>query len=176
MLKMKNIKKLLSFMLIIILFIFTFNISTSKSLNYGGVDPDLVCNGDLNWDDVPPGGTVEDTFQVLNLGEPGSLLDWEVVEWPKWGNWTFIPAKGNDLPSDTALTIVVIVVAPNDPCTTFNGEIIVENLENSDDFCIVDIVLTVEVDDNSLFYYLLENYPRIFPLFRQLLNMTYALF
>ena len=54
-----------------------------------GPEPDLDCNGSLSWTDVPPGSTVEGSFEVSNIGEDGSELDWEVIEWPDWGNWSF---------------------------------------------------------------------------------------
>ncbi|MFO7677165.1 MAG: hypothetical protein R6V50_02110, partial [Thermoplasmatota archaeon] len=40
--------------------------------------PDLDCAGSLNWADVEPGSTVNGTFTVSNVGDAGSLLDWEI--------------------------------------------------------------------------------------------------
>jgi len=33
-------------------------------------------------------------FYIKNIGAPNSNLDWELVEYPNWGEWTFNPIEG----------------------------------------------------------------------------------
>ena len=49
----------------------------------------LDYKGDLNWEKVKGGSTVEGSFTVKNIGEPLSCLDWEITEYPNWGSWDF---------------------------------------------------------------------------------------
>jgi len=124
-------------------------VSFSSVVGYSSVDknpvPDLDCDGDIYWDDVAPGATVENSFAVENAGDTGSLLDWEIDEYPDWGDWTFTPPSGNDLPNGNVLTVVVTIVAPENPETEFTGEVKIVNSEDSDDFCIIDICLVVKI-------------------------------
>ena len=57
--------------------------------------PDLDCTGDLSWTQCPPGSIQTGTLIIENIGEPESLLDWEVQSYPNWGDWEFTPASGN---------------------------------------------------------------------------------
>ncbi|EMR74933.1 hypothetical protein MBGDF03_01118 [Thermoplasmatales archaeon SCGC AB-540-F20] len=105
--------------------------------------PDLYTIGSLSWIDVKAGSTVTDDFRVKNVGDPGSMLDWEVTEWPDWGTWTFTPSSGEDLtPEDDYITVEVEVVAPDENEENFTGEVKVVNLEDPDDFEIIDVSLT----------------------------------
>jgi hypothetical protein len=52
--------------------------------------PDLDCTGSLSWTSVPAGSTVTGEFTVSNIGDSGSLLNWEVAEYPGWGTWSLI--------------------------------------------------------------------------------------
>ena len=104
--------------------------------------PDLDCDGGLSWLDVIPGTVVQQVFVVMNVGDPGSELDWEIVEWPDWGVWTITPLSGLDLtPEYGDLIINVEVIAPGDPLSEFDGEIKIVNIQNPDDFCIIESVL-----------------------------------
>ena len=137
--------------------------------------PDLDCDGDLTWSDVTPGDIVSDDFNVENIGEPGSLLDWEITEWPEWGNWTFTPPNGTDLtPEDGAFTVVVEVVAPDDPNEEFTGEIKLVNVMDSSDSCTIDVSLATPVSQfqstqqiPSFMQSIIERYPVL----RQLLGL-----
>ena len=53
--------------------------------------PDLDCEGELYFVDVEPGSTIFGIFSVENIGEPESLLDWEIESHPDWGTWTLNP-------------------------------------------------------------------------------------
>lgn len=111
--------------------------------------PDLDCEGDLAWGDVEPGETLTGSFEVFNEGDPGSLLDWEIESYPEWGTWTFMPSSGDDLkPEDGPLIVDVEVIAPDDPDIEFQGEVVVVNLEDPSDKCIVTISLDPFIDQH----------------------------
>ena len=42
--------------------------------------PDLDCEGSLDWIEVEPGDIVTGDFTVENIGEPDSLLNWEIEQ------------------------------------------------------------------------------------------------
>jgi len=109
--------------------------------------PDLDCYGDLLWVDVETGSTVSGSFNVENIGDATSMLDWEIESYPTdWGTWTFSDMSGTDLtPEDGPFEVVVDVVAPDDQETEFEGEIKIVNSEDSDDFCIIEVSLTTPV-------------------------------
>ncbi len=99
--------------------------------------PDLDCNGCLCWTEVEPGAIVTGSFTVENIGDPESLLDWEIESYPDWGTWTFDPDSGTGLkPEDGPVTIEVEVIWPEE---TNGGEIKIVNCENPDDFCTINI-------------------------------------
>ncbi|EMR74663.1 Peptidase C1A, papain C-terminal [Thermoplasmatales archaeon SCGC AB-540-F20] len=135
---------------------------------------DLNCDGSLSWIDIKPGDTVTDSFIVMNIGDPSSLLDWEITEWPDWGNWTFTPLNGNNLkPGDGAFTVNVEIVAPDEENENFSGVVKIVNKENSSDFCTIDVSLATPMNQQSnihpLLLRILERFPNIFPLLRHLL-------
>ena len=106
-------------------------------------EPDLYCEKKvLNWNDIDPGAEATDSFTVENKGDPNSLLDWEVKEWPEWGEWSFSPMNGYNLkPEDEAVTINVTVIAPPEKETEHTGEIKIVNKENSSDYEIISVTL-----------------------------------
>jgi len=109
-----------------------------------GSKPDLVCNGSLNWADVKPGSTCTGSFEVTNLGDLDSLLNWEIVEWPKWGsNWSFNPESWNDLQYGDFIEVDVEVVAPIEPNQYLVGSIKLINTENLSDYCSVEVIMIV---------------------------------
>jgi len=141
-------------------------------------EPDLDCDGTLSWTDVSPGSTVTGSFTVENIGEPTSLLDWEITEWPSWGNgssWAFTPLSGDDLtPEDGPVTVNVSVVAPDVKNSDFSGQVKIENKENSSDFCTIDVSLVTPVNQNTLYSQFLQFLQKIihrFPLLEQILSL-----
>jgi len=105
--------------------------------------PDLECVGSLRWSYVKPGSIVTSIIYVKNIGESSSELDWEVVEWPDWGMWTFTPSSGEDLkPGDGMKTVEVTVVAPEEEEQEFGGNVKIVNMQNSEDFCNLQVTLT----------------------------------
>ena len=118
--------------------------------------PDLDCSGDLDFGSVNTGEIVTGTIIVENIGEPGSMLDWEINEFPDWGTWTFNPNNGDNLkPEDGQVSITVEVITPDEQDTTFTGEVKIVNLNNPDDFCTLAVSLVTPlnqpVDNQPLF-------------------------
>jgi len=112
--------------------------------------PDLDCAGSLSWNDVEPGSTVAGSFTVKNIGEPESELDWEIIEWPNWGDWEFDPEEGEDLtPEDESITVNVTIIAPDDPNTEFTGEVKVVNKDDPSDNCTIPVYLKTPVNQQS---------------------------
>jgi hypothetical protein len=130
----------------------------------------LKCTGALSWTNVNPTQTVNGSFNVENIGAPGSLLDWEIIQWPDWGVWTFNPTNGNDLkPEDHKITVEVTVVAPNEKNKEFTGEIKIINKELSNDFEIITV--TLATPRNKIFYLnLLEIILQRFPLIKMIIS------
>jgi len=147
-----------------------------KNNSAGGVFPDLYCDGSLSWTDVKPGELVTGTFTVENIGATGSLLDWEIIDWPTWGTWTFSPSSGNDLkPSHGTVDVYVEVRAPNQKNRQFTGEVRIINKDDSTDYCIIDVSLATPVnqqlDTHPLLQRILERFPNAFPILRHMLGL-----
>jgi hypothetical protein len=106
--------------------------------------PDLTSNGTLKWTNIKAGTVVNGNFNVSNVGDAESLLNWEVTEYPlDWGRWTINPSTGQGLtPEQGLVNIQVSVEAPNVNGTNFTGQIKIVNTENSSDFEIIDVSLS----------------------------------
>ena len=108
-----------------------------------GAESDLECTSDLTWTKVKPGTLLSKEIYVENIGGSGSLLNWEIIEWPDWGNWAFAPIEGYDLrPEDEQFTVQVFVNAPDESNEHFTGHVTVVNKENASDYEILDVSLT----------------------------------
>ena len=112
----------------------------NKLINYTS-SPDLDCTGTLTWNDTKPGSTVQGTFTVSNIGDPLSLLSWEITSYPDWGVWSFTPSSGTNLLSAESVNVHASVAAPNEENTQFQGNITIINSENSDDSCVIHVTL-----------------------------------
>jgi len=122
------------------------------SLVGGATQPDLDCEGDLDWVDVTTGETVTGSFTVENIGATGSELNWEIESYPDWGTWTFTPDSGTGLkPEDGAVTVNVEVVAPGDRETEFTGSVKIVNIDDTADYCTIDASLVTPVSHNMPF-------------------------
>jgi hypothetical protein len=136
--------------------------------------PNLDCNGKLNWEAVKPGGKVSGSFTIENIGEPLSLLNWEITESPDWGEWIFFPESGDDLtPEDGAITVEVDIVTPDDLNTEFIGEVKVVNSDNLSDFCTIPVYLKTPRNKPYIkipFLRFLQNHPYWFPILQLLLQ------
>jgi len=133
----------------------------------------IDCEGGLSWIDVDPDSVVTGSFSIENDGHSDSKLDWEIVEYPSWGIWSFTPSEGEDLrPSDGKITIDVDVRAPDIKNDNYNGQIKIVNLDDENDFDIVPVTLATPRGYNSIFIQILERffemYPQLFPVLRSL--------
>jgi len=128
---------------------------------------DLSCSGSLSWSDIKPGSTVNGSFQVQNIGDSGSLLNWSInTSSISWGTWSFTPESGRNLrPEDGPITVHVSVVAPNEGNTKFEGYVKVENQNNLSDYEQVPVTLKTPTDTkssmikNSFIQFLLHQFP-----------------
>lgn len=133
--------------------------------------PDLDCTGKLEWPKVKTGSTARGEISVSNIGDEYSSLDWEVIEYPDWGEWTFTPTIGYDLkPVDGAKTVAVSVIAPNEEPQTYEGQIKIVNMNDDSDFVIINTVLTTpkirqKPALNNFINKLFSNFPLIANLF-----------
>ena len=139
-----------------------------------GEDPDLDCDGALSWVNVSTGEELTGSFTVENVG--GGLLDWEIVDEPSWGTWSFDPDSGDDLGPGDPVTVDVTVIAPDDKNEEFSGVIKIENKENSEDYCTIDVSLTTPRNKASNFNFpflnwLFERFPNAFPALRYILGL-----
>ena len=129
-------------------------------------EPNLDCDGSLNWNNVVAGATLEGDFQVKNIGDSGSYLYWIVESFPNWGTWSFAPESGVNLtPEDSPFEVQVTVIAPNEVDKEFEGYIRVVNQEDPEDYDVIPVYLKTprgkQVITNPIFNYL-ENHPKMF--------------
>jgi hypothetical protein len=103
--------------------------------------PDLYCDGNLRWGNVEPGEAISGNFIIENVGGSHSLLDWEIIEYPNWGEWQFNPENGEDLAYNNQIIIDVDIVAPQQKNEVFSGVVKISNKENSSDNCEIDVFL-----------------------------------
>ncbi|UCF50675.1 MAG: VCBS repeat-containing protein [Thermoplasmatales archaeon] len=134
---------------------------------------DLECEGSFNWIDVNIGDTITDSFTIGNVGTNGSLLDWDIIKKPIWGEWLFDPNGGDELEPGIILTISVTVIAPAEKNKEFTGEIKLQNKNNPDDYCTIDVYLSTprtRTTSNAILLSLFEHFPNAFPMLRQILG------
>jgi hypothetical protein len=134
--------------------------------------PDLDCEGSLSWTKVKPGSTVTGSFKVKNIGEDGSLLNWDITSYPTWGTWTFTPDGGTGLPDGESTTVAVTVVAPPGINTEYTGKVKIINSDDPTDFCEINVVLkTPRVRSNTFVLNLLDRFPNAFLILRYLMGL-----
>ena len=135
----------------------------------------LECDGTLIWNDIQSGSTVTGSFEVKNIGRPGSELDWEIESYPSWGTWTFSDTVGENLkPEDGAYTVDVSVVVPEEKNNNLEGGINIVNKEANGDCDYIQVVLSISKNKTlleSLFLRFLENYPVLYQLLQRLQNL-----
>lgn len=117
----------------------------NKLINYTAT-PNLECDDSLSWSNIKPGSTVQDHISVSNIGDPLSVLSWEITSYPDWGIWSFAPLSGTNLLAGDSANIAVSVIAPNDENTQFQGNVTIVNTENNGDFCIITVSLQTPYD------------------------------
>jgi len=137
-------------------------------------DSDLHGQGILYWSSTMAGATVNGSFTIENVGAPGSEIDWEVIVWPAWGDWSFDPISGEGLsPESGPLTINVSVKAPNSINKYFIGFIKVTDVNSSINSCLIHVSLSTKITRNIIFYLkpLFQRYLYDLPFLRYLLNL-----
>jgi len=135
---------------------------------------DLECDGNLIWDNVKPGNTIDGTLYITNIGDPGSNLNWEITDKPDWGTWIFTPNDGSNVyPGGDPVQVEVFVAAPDVQETEYTGVIKISNLDNMADFCEIPVILKTPKNKavNTPFLDFLENHQHLLPLLRQLLEI-----
>jgi len=104
--------------------------------------PDLECIGSLNWNEVVPGSEITGNFIIKNIGDSDSLLDWEIISNPDWGEWVFTPLNGENLkPEDGETTVGITVISPEEENQEFSGNITIVNKNDEADYNIIEISL-----------------------------------
>ena len=133
---------------------------------------DLKCDDNINWKKFKPGSTIKYNLSIANVGETFSKLNWEIIEWPDWGTWSFSLEEDYLYPESGAEIIQVSVVAPDGQNQEFSGEIKIVNKDDSSDYELIQISLTTPKNKpiNTPFLNFLEHHPHLLPLLRQLLS------
>jgi hypothetical protein len=136
-------------------------------------DPAICCDGSLTWDDVPPGTTVTDTFEICHCGDNGTILNWQFESAPSWPGAIFEiePDSGQGLLEGECVTITVNVTAPTNTTEEFTGKIKMVNSDDPTDFCEIDISLTtprVKSVNTPLIQRIIERFPNLHRLFSNL--------
>jgi hypothetical protein len=145
----------------------------------GGTQPVplIGCNGSLKWKDIDPGGTVTGTFGVGNIGAPGSSLNWYISSDPGFGTWVFSPSSGTGLAAGSWVTVTATCTAPNVASTTYTGDIIATNQDDSSDYCKVSVSLTTPRTRNIYleeFVQFLEDLFHRFPILEKIITSFIA--
>ena len=105
---------------------------------------DLDCRGSLTWSEVKPGEVKSGNFDVANVGDPASVLQWKIDETslPSWGtNWTFLPSGNFQTLGMGWLPVSVSVEAPSEQNKKFTGNITVINILDTTDYCKIPVIL-----------------------------------
>jgi hypothetical protein len=131
-------------------------------------DPDLYCEGSLVWENVSKGSEQTGSFDIENVG--GGLLDWDIVKKPSWGEWTFVPNGGDDLAPGDPLTVQVTVVAPDEKNQNFAGQIKIQNGDDPEDSCTIDVKLSTPMNKPYIFQHILEKLIQRFPALELILS------
>jgi len=150
-----------------------FKIDYISASNQSPSTPDLYCEGNLKWTNVPCNGTANGYFFVKNIGGDISFLNWEIESYPNWGIWSFDPEYGENLnPNDIKTTVNVSVIAPDIKNNKFEGTIKIFNQDDPDDFDIISVYLKTprNLFSNLPIVAFLKNQKYFFPILRLLYN------
>jgi hypothetical protein len=121
---------------------------------------DLDCSGSLSWTHIKPGATVTGSFQIRNIGNSSSLLNWKInTSSITWGTWSYTPAYGINLrPADGQVTVQVSVVAPDQKNADFKGYVYIENIDNPNDLEVIPVILKTPVNIRPVWWTLLNQF------------------
>jgi hypothetical protein len=135
------------------------------------LDPDLECEGELVFNNVKSGSTTHGSLIVENIGVESSRLNWEITEWPDWGEWIFSPMSGYNLrPEQGEITIDVSIVAPQEKDKEYLGVVKIVNEEDPSDYELISVMLTTSKTRDRNFD-LMERLIGRFPIFQQILSI-----
>lgn len=118
--------------------------------------PDLECEGSLLWEEKNPGEILSGNFEIKNIGDYNSKLDWEIYEYPIWGEWSFNPIEGYNLNGNETVNVKVTVVAPTDKESYFSGFIKIVNKNNDNDCDVIPVTITTSKIKNQKLNFILE--------------------
>ena len=124
--------------------------------------PEINVDGSLSWINKKPGSTVTGSFEVSNVGEEGSNLNWEIAEYPEWGTWSFKPSNGRNLkPSDEPVKVEVEVKVTDEKNKEFTGKVKIVNIDIPEDYEILSVSLSTPKTKaiDRPFFNFLQNYP-----------------
>lgn len=127
-------------------------------------EPDLSCEGSIIWENVSTGDEVTGSFEIENVGAEGTLLDWDIVKKPSWGDWTFTPNGGDDLAPGAPFEVQVKVIAPDEKNTDYSGQIKIQNRDDAEDSCTINVKLSTPVSKSfSVMFQFLQRLVQRFP-------------
>ena len=141
-------------------------------------EPDLHCDGSINWANVNSGEVIYDNFLIENIGYPDSPLYWDIESYPDWGTWSFEPENGEGLkPEDGQIKVNVTIYLPDTDNKDFEGSLRVVNQENTADFDIIPVHITTSITRNYEDFVHLQSLNRLghklFDFFRYILKYLY---
>ena len=116
------------------------------------------------------------SFQVQNVGDNDSLLNWTLNNTLTWGTWAITPASGEGLtPAQGPTTVEVSGVVPKEKNAEFHGNLTVQNKNNASDYATIPVTLTTSTSssassNNPFLSWLFERFLNIFPILRHLLE------
>jgi len=144
------------------------------------IDQDIVpkskigCKDDIRWTSITPGSTKTANFQIGNIGDPGSFLDWSITSDPAWGTWTFSPTSGTGVAEGTWVTVTATCVVPSQSNQVFTGDITVCNDADPTDCCKINVYLETPRNKAIMRPFLarfLQQLPDSFPILKYLLGL-----
>jgi len=125
---------------------------------------DLECIGSISWSNVKPNSSLRDAISIINIGDPGSKLDWDIISYPSWGIWEFTPINGEDLiPEEGSVTVAIELTVPDERNTEFTGEIRIINKNDPSDYEIIQTCLSTSKTKHCALFYE-DRYPLFFNL------------
>ena len=133
--------------------------------------PDLeVDKKDFDFGEVKRGSTKSGVFQIKNVGDMKSKLNWHVKSYPDWGKWTLKPSYGNNILPDEPVEVEFEVEVPMD-LQSYTGSIIIVNNEDHNDFEEITVSLISSKSREYTNQLLLKRIIDKFPLLQRLLNL-----
>jgi hypothetical protein len=113
----------------------------------------------------------------MNIGDNDSLLNWTVNNTLTWGTWTFSHTSGSNVtPEQGPVTVDVHVVIPKEKNTMFQGNLTIQNTDNTSDIVTIPVTLTTTTSTSynipfqSFWQRIFEHFPAAFPILRHLLG------